>query len=125
MAQSPSSLHAINSDRNLALADRVLIADSHFARLVGLLAIPASAFQPGNALWIRPSRGVHTLGMRYPIDAVYLDANLLVVHLEADLQPWRMGRMVARSRSVLELPAGTIARTKTQLGDQVTIGSTR
>ena len=54
--------------------------------------------QPGEGLWIVPSRGVHTWWMRFPIDVVALDAHGWVVDLAESLQPWRV-RLPRRGRA--------------------------
>jgi uncharacterized membrane protein (UPF0127 family) len=59
--------------------------------------------------------------MRFPIDAVYLDRERIVIHIEEDLKPWRMAAVRVHSASVLELPTGTIRESLTALGDQVDI----
>jgi len=59
--------------------------------------------------------------MSFPIDAVYMDRAMRVVWLERDLQPWAIGKIVHGAASVVELPAGTVARTGTQKGDQIRI----
>jgi uncharacterized protein len=60
-------------------------------------------------------------GMRFAIDALFLSPGKVVVHVEENLRPWRVSRVVAAASSVLELPAGTIARTETRVGDQIEI----
>ena len=80
---------------------------------------PAEAFPPGQGLWIKPSRGVHTLAMRFPIDVVYLDKDNRVVHLERQLKPWRVAPVRLGAMSVLELPANTLAPSGTMLGDEL------
>jgi uncharacterized membrane protein (UPF0127 family) len=57
------------------------------------------------------------LFMRFPIDAVFLDARGTVVRAAADLAPWRPSIAARGAREVVELPAGTIAATGTQAGD--------
>lgn len=74
-------------------------------------------FPPGRALWIVPSDGIHTFGMRFPIDAVYLDSGGKVLRLYRELAPWRIASVIFRCRSVLELPPGTLDRTHTEVGD--------
>jgi uncharacterized membrane protein (UPF0127 family) len=59
--------------------------------------------------------------MRFPIDAVYLDRDRIVVHIQEDLKPWRMAAIRIHAESVLELPVGTISESQTALGDQVDI----
>jgi len=59
--------------------------------------------------------------MRFPIDAVYLDANRVVVHLEENIRPWRIAPVRMHATSVLELPGNTVHATGTILGDEIEI----
>ena len=98
-----------------------MIARTHWSRFRGLMATDSSRFSRGQGLWINPSHGIHTFAMRFPIDAVYLDRDRMVIHLEQDLKPWRMAAVRVQAASVLELPTGTISESQTALGDQVDI----
>jgi uncharacterized membrane protein (UPF0127 family) len=98
-----------------------MIARTHWTRFRGLMATDGSRFRKGQGLWISPSRGVHTLAMRFPIDVVYLDRERIVIHMEQALKPWRMAAIRIQAQSVLELPIDTIADSRTTLGDQVDI----
>jgi uncharacterized membrane protein (UPF0127 family) len=55
--------------------------------------------------------------MSFPIDVVYLDSNRQVIHVCHKLAPFRIAALKLRARSVIELPAGTLARTQTTVGD--------
>jgi uncharacterized protein len=112
---------AFNQTRQLYLATKLAVAQTHWSRLRGLLGASESDFRNGCGLWIRPCRGVHTLAMRFPIDVVYLDSAGTVVHLERDLRPWRFAPVRLRAASVLELPRNTVTSTKTVLGDRIEI----
>jgi uncharacterized protein len=101
------------------LADRLAIADTHWTRLRGLLG--THALPEGDGLWIRPCRQVHMFGMRYAIDVVFLDDARRIVGLTPVLAPWRVSPLVRTATSVLELPAGTIARAGLHEGQTVTI----
>ena len=114
---------AFNLTRDLHLATDLAVADTHWSRLVGLIATAPGDFGNGRGLWIRPCRGVHTLAMRFPIDVLYLDRAGKVVHLEHNLQPWRFSPVRMSAASVLELPSHTLARTATAVGDRVEIRS--
>jgi uncharacterized membrane protein (UPF0127 family) len=57
--------------------------------------------------------------MRFPIDAVFVDRAGRVVRVVADLPPWRLAIAARGARDVIELPAGTAARTATQAGDEL------
>jgi len=113
--------YAFNRTRTTYLATDLLIARTHWSRFRGLMATDKSRFSPGQGLWIIPSRGIHTFAMRFPIDAVYLDRERIVIHMEESLKPWRMAAVRVQAASVLELPMGTIRESLTALGDQVDI----
>jgi uncharacterized membrane protein (UPF0127 family) len=113
--------YAFNRTRTTYLATELLIARTHWSRFRGLMATDASRFRRGQGLWIVPCHGVHTLAMRFPIDAVYLDQERVIIHIEQELKPWRMAAIRVLATSVLELPTGTVSDTRTELGDQVDI----
>jgi uncharacterized protein len=119
MSQPATKSIVFNRTRQVVLASDVTRADTHWARLRGLLGTPATEFAQGKGLWIVPCRGIHTLAMRYPIDAVYLDRNGVVVHLEHSLVPWRFAPVKLNAATVLEVPANTVAGTRTEIGDQI------
>ncbi len=113
--------YAFNRTRSTYLATDLAIARTHWSRFRGLIATDSSRFSRGQGLWISPSHGIHTFAMRFPIDAVYLDRDRIVIHIEEDLKPWRMAAVRIAAASVLELPTGTIRESLTALGDQVDI----
>ena len=112
---------AFNRTRQAYLATDLKLADTHWTRLRGLLGVGAGDFRNGSGLWIVPSHGVHTLGMAFPIDVVYLDPDMKVIYLQADLKPWRIAPVRQLAASVLELPTQKLAETKTQIGDTIEI----
>lgn len=112
---------AFNQTRQAYLATALAVADTHWTRLRGLLGTPSGDFRNGCGLWIVPCHGVHTLGMAFPIDVVYLDGSMTVIHIERDLQPWRFSPIRMRAASVLELPSRTAAETRTAVGDKIEI----
>ena|ERR1700733_1339030 len=112
---------AFNRSRQVFLATEVAVAETHWSRLVGLLATSPDDFRNGCGLWIRPCKGVHTLAMRFPIDVLYLDRAGTVVHVEHNLQPWRFSPIRRQAASVLELPSHTLVGTDTALGDSIEI----
>jgi len=113
--------YALNCTRRVFLATELGIANGFFTRLRGLLTTSGQEFGFGRGLWITPSQGVHALGMRYPIDALYLDGEMRVIHIEDGLRPWRLGAVRRRAASVLELPAGAVRKTRTAVGDTLRI----
>ena len=63
---------AFNVTRQSFISLGVAVADSPFARLRGLLG--KARLRSDEAMWVVPSHGVHTIGLRFPIDVIYLDA---------------------------------------------------
>ncbi len=83
----------------------------------GLIGRSLQEFEQGSALWIIPSDGIHTFGMRFPIDVAYLDAERRIIRLYHRLPPFRIAALSFKAKSILELPPGTLAQTKTDVGD--------
>lgn len=113
--------YAFNRTRSTYLATDLMIAATHWSRLRGLMATSADHFPPGSGLWINPSRGIHTFAMRFPIDALYLDHERYVIHIEEGLKPWRVAAIRIEASSILELPVGTVKGSSTMLGDRIDI----
>ena len=109
-------LTAINVTRGVSLTNCGRVADNAFTRLVGLLR--DKTLEEGDGLWILPCNSIHSFGMRFVFDAIFLDKNLRVVHLMREMKPWRISKMVFSAHSILELPAGLVSQTATELGDQ-------
>ncbi|MFH1724289.1 MAG: DUF192 domain-containing protein [Elusimicrobiota bacterium] len=107
---------AFNSTRGRALARKVRLADTPYARAKGLLG--RERMDPDEGLWIDPCAMIHTFFMRFPIDALFLDKRLRVVHIAERLKPWRLSRWVFSARSVLELAGGALDGS-VAVGDQL------
>jgi hypothetical protein len=121
MSLQAATGYAFNRTRNAYLATHLSVAGTHWSRLRGLMCKDAASFPAGDGLWIVPSRGVHTLAMKFPIDVLYLDTNKLVVHVEQNLKPWRVARVSMQTASVLELPGNTLLASGTTIGDEIDI----
>ena len=113
----------LNRSKQTVLASEVELADSSWTRMKGLLGQTSEDFPAGKGLWITPSQGVHTIGMKFPIDVVYLDKGRRVIHVSHSLPPFRIAAMKFKARSVIELPAGTLAQTQTSVGDVLEINA--
>jgi protein-S-isoprenylcysteine O-methyltransferase Ste14/uncharacterized membrane protein (UPF0127 family) len=92
----------------VVVADRLRVAQTHWARMRGLLGTAALA--EGEGLWLRPCRQVHMIGMRYAVDLAFLDDEHRIVRTVAGLPPGRISPRVSRATSVVELPVGTLRR---------------
>ena len=109
-------LTAINLTREVRLTECGRVADNFYTRLVGLLN--DKTLEYGDGLWIKHCNSIHSIGMRFKFDAIFLDKNLRAVHLVREMKPWRISRIVFSAHSVLEVPAGMIHQSATELGDQ-------
>ncbi|HTC89945.1 MAG TPA: DUF192 domain-containing protein [Bryobacteraceae bacterium] len=109
-------LRVHNKSRDTTLADRALIADNSKTRKTGLLK--HDRLERGEGLWITPCEGIHTVGMKFPIDVLFLDKKRKVVKIRAAMPRWRMAASLF-AHSVLELPSGTAQATRTSSGDQL------
>ena len=98
---------------------RVRVADSIVSRLVGLLG--KRFLKPDGGVWIVPANAIHTIGMLFTFDLVLIDKNFTVVGLRELIRPFKITRPNFRAESVLELPAHTIFRSRTEIGDQLVI----
>jgi uncharacterized protein len=100
------------------LATRCDVANGFLARGLGL--IPRSGLAEGEGLLITRTGSITMLFMRFTIDALFLDRSMRVLRVAENLRPWVPAVGAPRGAdSVLELPAGTAARTGTQAGDEL------
>jgi uncharacterized protein len=107
-----------NQSRNTVLADAAEVADTSEKRRTGLLK--HERLDPGQGLWIVPCESVHSFFMKFAIDLVYLDRNKKVRKVRHRMVPWRLSACLS-AHSILELPAGAVAASGTQKGDQLEI----
>lgn len=116
---------ARNRTRASELASDVEVAASLWAKFMGLMGRLTLA--PGAGLWLPDSNGIHMMFMRFPIDAVFVggadaDGARPVVAVHRDLKAWTgLVPFVRGAHGVLELPAGTIAASGTEVGDLIEI----
>lgn len=94
----------------------VEVADTARSRSRGLLGREGI----DGALLLRPAAAVHTLGMRFPIDVAYCDADLVVLGT-VTMASWRLGRPRPSSRAVLEAEAGAFDRWGLRPGDALEV----
>lgn len=108
----------INLTRNVPLATSVELATTSGKRSKGLLG--RSGLGPGEGLWIAPCESVHTFGMRFAIDLVYLDKQHRIRKIRRSVPPWRISGCLT-AHSVLELAAGAVREEDAHPGDHVAL----
>ena len=101
------------------VAVNVFVAAGIFARIKGLIG--RKSLPQGDALLLDPCNGIHTFGMRFPIDVLFLDRNNVVVAIRKNLVPNRITPLFFAAKSTLELPAGIVEATATKAGDEIEI----
>ncbi len=116
---------ARNLTRGTLLASHLGVADSLWAKFMGLMGRPSLDADAG--LWLPDSNGIHMMFMRFPIDAVFVgrraaDGSCRVVSVHRRLRTWTgLVPFVRGAHGVLELPVGSIDRTATEVGDTLVL----
>lgn len=105
-------------DRDAVIGDRIRVADRWWPRLRGMIGRPEP--EPGEGLLILPCKGVHMQWMRYALDIAFLDDAGRVVAQYHGLKPWRFSRTHKEAACAVELPAGSLAASGTEVGDRWT-----
>jgi len=98
------------------VCERVIVADRPYRRMRGLLG--RKYLRRGEGMVLRPGWSIHTAFMRFPIDAVFLDADQVVIKTELEIGPWRTVSCRG-AREVVELAAGECRRRGLEVGDRV------
>lgn len=112
-------MKAVNTTKTRDLAGCLAVAETRAQRMIGLLG--KGGLAADEALWIRPCNGIHTFGMKFPIDVVFLTEDQVVLEVKREVPPNRLTRVYFNAASVLELPAGKLDATETAVGDRVEI----
>ncbi|MDW7670238.1 MAG: DUF192 domain-containing protein [Bacillota bacterium] len=96
----------------------IIQANSFFRRLKGLLGTKMLPEDTG--LLLEPCDNIHTWGMNYPIDALFLNKNNEVLHIESNMAPNGWGKRVKGARKVLEINEGLAQQLQLKVGDHIT-----
>jgi hypothetical protein len=98
----------------MAIITLPLVSSSYLGKIIGLIGKKTP-----QAIFFKTRFGIHTFGVRFPIDVVILDNNKIVVATKKYLQPNKVFLWNPRYNSVLELPEGTIKKQNIQLHDKI------
>ena len=115
-AKQSAAFRVVNISRNTELASNAELADTSAKRSKGLLG--RSGLVPGEGLWIVPCESIHTFGMQFAIDVVYLDRQRRIRKIRRNIPPWRIS-VCFTAHSVLELSGGAIQEEDAQPGDTI------
>lgn len=109
-------LAIVDAETGAVVARRVEAALTRTARRRGLLSRDSLA--DAHALAIAPCAAVHTVGMRFPIDVLFVSRGGRILKIVTDLPPWRIaGRLGAYA--AVELAAGALRSCNVRVGDQL------
>ena len=110
-----------NRTQNSKLLSHLVVATSFVDRGIGLLKKNNLEEQEG--LWIHRCNSIHTFFMKFPIDCIFLDKNLVVQDLVENISPWQVVLPRWSSRSVIEIKSGIIKKYQLKKGDQLDVVS--
>ena len=108
---------AWNVSRDSLLGDQIRVANTHWTRLRGMLGRPEP--QPGEGLLLDPCQSVHMYWMSYALDVAFLAEDGTVVAVYSELQPSRLSGRHKDAVRALELRAGMLEQSGTQVGDRI------
>ena len=112
-------MQAYNHTRQRYLAERGPVANRPWARMRGLIG--RASLQPNEGLLLLGTRAIHTVGMRFPIDVLFLNEDGWIIHSIHALKPFRFSPYVKNATMVIELPSGVLRETGTQVGDWIKV----
>ena len=112
-------MELINKTKNTLLAKDIVIANTPFKRMKGLLG--KKEFREGQALILKPCNSIHTFFLRFAIDVLFVDKENKIIEAISCLKPFRLTRIYWVSALAIELPAGIILSRQTQAGDTLSI----
>ncbi len=100
------------------ICKHVIKADTLMTRMIGLLR--HKHLDDDQALWLLPCNSIHTFFMRFSIDAIFLNKNLIVIKTYEHIKPFRLTKVMFQAHSVIEVPSGKIQRSNICVKDQLT-----
>lgn len=106
-----------NKTNNNIIVENVIEANTFFKRLKGLMF--TKELSPQCALYIHPCNGIHTYFMNYTIDVLYLDINNIILAIDENMKPGRIGKIQKNAVAVVELLGGKVKDTGTKVGQTV------
>lgn len=110
-------MRILNISKNMLLATQVELAQGLFSRTKGLLG--KKEIPEGFALVIQPCKQIHTFFMQFPIDVLFLDRNQRVIKVIVAMPPFSISGIYFNSRLAIEMPAYTLSKSQTQVGDVI------
>ncbi len=106
----------LNLSRGVLLADNVKIPKNYFEEAMGLIGKGKAEPMLFKTRW-----GIHTFGVRFPIDVVVFDKSGVVMKIKTGLKSNRFFFWNPKFMNILELPEGEIKKSGLKIGDKLEI----
>ena len=113
-----------NLTKDTILTERVEYADTFLRKLVGLMFTAPEDRGLVFTYSYEQYVSLHMFFVFYCIDVLWLNSEGEVVFLKEEFRPFTVAFPTEKARSVIELPSGTIQRSKTAIGDRIEVGET-
>lgn len=122
------TVRLVNRTRDEVLCEKCAIADTFWSRLRGLQY--RAPLKEHEGLLITHCPSVHMIGVRFPIDVIFLTPDNRVTDWVENLpggfrfyvakpRPDEANQSIGKPVTAIELPAGSIARQKLDIGDEI------
>jgi len=109
----------LNTRTNQIIASKVTIADTFLSRLIGLLN--KKELPDNTGLWIIPCNSIHTFGLKFNIDVIFLNKDNVIVYLIENMDKNKMSPIIFPAHSVLEVVPGSIKDSGTATGHKIAV----
>lgn len=109
---------AVIKKDGIAVIEKAEIADNFITRFKGLMFVKSIPDDYG--LLIRPCNQIHMFNMKFPLDIIYVSKEGEVVHIDADIQPGKVGKTIKKAAYVIEVNSGICAKQGICVGDFLT-----
>jgi len=109
----------INTRTHKTLSENVIKAESFSERSIGLMG--KKDFDLSKTLWIKSCNWIHTFFVKFPIDVIYVDQNLVVKRVDYNISPWRLPLPSLKAKSVFEFKSQNLLSHDLKIGDQLNV----
>lgn len=106
-----------NSTKGILLLPEAEVADSFWRRLIGLMG--RKQLSDGSGLIIKPCNSIHMIGMRFPIDVIFVDEGDQICHIIQGMRPMQISPIIWNAKYVIEAPSGTVFKYGVEFRDQI------
>lgn len=113
---------AVIKKNGLVVIRNADVTTSFAERFRGLMF--AQSIPDNYGLMITPCDQIHMFNMNFPLDVIYLSPDNVVVHIDENIRPWKVGKRIRGAKSVIEINAGVCAKCGINRNDVLNIEMT-